>query len=92
MRDTRAPLADFADFYDLAESLADQYNGYFELMFVDFEPFTAEDIVDALKSDFYLDQVKSLVDDDYGRGILMGLITAYIQAKLAREEDEALDD
>lgn len=59
--------------YELADTLAEQHNGYAAMM-EGFEEMEAEDILPLLDELINEEDLKFLVEDDFGRGLLMGTL------------------
>ena len=74
---------------EVAETLAEQYNS-FAMQSEEFEPFEADWILEHLLLTFDAEDVASLMEDDFGRGIIMGqLHTLKLMEAVSAEEEES---
>lgn len=72
---------------ELAESLTEQFNSY--ACYMEGMDFLNEDFVyDCLLNTFEEDDLNDLIDDEFGKGIIMGQILALSVMKQAGEIDE----
>jgi len=77
----------FRDYHDLAEVLTEQFNGLAQAS-EEFYPINQEFVHEHLAELFDAADVDYMVDDDFARGVLMGII--YSMA-LAQADEGAID-
>lgn len=72
------------DYHEIAHVLTEQYNSYAS-MTEDFEMLDEEWVAEQLQHSFVAEDVDSLLDDDFSRGMIMGQLRV-IHAMTAIEE------
>ena len=78
----------FRDYHDLAEVLTEQFNGVANAS-EDFFPINQDFVHQQLDEMFEPSDLEYMVDDDFARGVIMGMI--YMTAMLQQDEAEGLD-
>ena len=75
--------------YELAEVLADQFNSYAS-MTEDLELLEADWVLERLLRVFHPEDLELLIDDDFGRGLVMGqLATLHTWEEMSGDDGEA---
>jgi hypothetical protein len=86
MLTTDQPLKDY---HDLAEVLTEQFNGLANAS-EDFYPINQDFVYECLHKMFEPGDIEYMIDDDFSRGVIMGII--YTNALLQTPDDEETTD
>ncbi len=78
----------FRDYHDLAEVLTEQFNGLANAS-EDFFPLNQDFVVEQLDAMFEPSDLEYMLDDDFARGVMMGMI--YMSAMLQQGDAEGID-